>query len=87
MLFYTTIANAGLEALTDRNTGIIQIKNLGNFRPSFFASALSTADQTYLNANKNADGVAFRSKDANGDGRMDYEFLTSTGVQLFYGLP
>ena len=54
---------------------------------SFFASALSTADQTYLNANKNADGVAFRAKDANGDGRMDYEFLTSTGVQLFYGLP
>jgi hypothetical protein len=87
VLFYTTIANAGLEALTDRNTGIIQIKNLGNFRPSFFASALSTADQTYLNANKNADGVAFRAKDANGDGRMDYEFLTSTGVQLFYGLP
>jgi len=86
-LFYTTIGNAGLNVRTDRDTGIVTISNVGRFKPSFFVSPLNAADQAFLDANQNADGVAFRATDANGDGRMDYEFLSSTGVQLFYGAP
>lgn len=84
--FYTTLANAGLEATTDRNSGTVNIANVGKFKPSFFVKALTDADSTYLTANKNADGVAFRAKESNGDGKMDYEFITSTGVQVLYGM-
>lgn len=84
--FYTTLANAGLEATTDRNSGTVTIANVGKFKPSFFVKALTDADSTYLTANKNADGVAFRAKESNGDGKMDYEFITSTGVQVLYGM-
>lgn len=84
--FYTTLANAGLEATTDRNSGTVNIVNVGKFKPSFFVKALTDADSTYLAANKNADGVAFRAKESNGDGKMDYEFITSTGVQVLYGM-
>lgn len=84
--FYTTLANAGLEATTDRNSGTVTIANVGKFKPSFFVKALTDADSTYLTANKNADGVAFRAKESNGDGKMDYEFISSTGVQVLYGM-
>lgn len=85
-LFYTTIANAGLSARTDRNTGIVTIASVGSFKPSFFVTPLTVNDQAFLAANKNAEGVVFRAKDANADGKMDYEFIASTGVQVFYGL-
>lgn len=85
--FYTTLANAGLEAQTNRDTGVVTIASVGRFKPSFFINPLKAADTTFLNANKNADGVAFRAKDANGDGRTDYEVLTANGVQVLYGLP
>lgn len=86
-LFYTTVGNAGLNARTDRNTGIITIATVGRFKPSFFVTPLLAADQTFFNANKNADNVALRARDANGDGRTDYDVISSTGVQVFYGMP
>lgn|GEM_PF-5071849 len=85
--FYSSVADAGLNISTDRNTGIITIATVGKLKPSFFVTPLSSADTTYLNANKNSRGVAFRSKDANGDGRLDYDVITADGVQLFYGMP
>ncbi len=84
--FYSTLANAGLEVTTDRNTGTVSVGTAGKFKPSFFVKALTDADTTFLNANKNADGVAFRAKESNGDGKMDYEFITSSGVQVLYGM-
>lgn len=84
--FYTTIANADLNASTDRNTGIVTINTVGSFKPSFFVTPLSAADTTYYTANKNADGIAFRSSDKNGDGKTDYEVLSADGVQVLYGL-
>lgn len=84
--FYTTLANSGLEVTTDRNTGTVRVGTAGSFKPSFFVKALTDADTTFLNANKNADGVAFRAKESNGDGKMDYEFITASGVQILYGM-
>ena len=84
--FYTTLANAGMNASTDRNTGIVTIANIGNFKPSFFVTALSSNDAAYYEATKNIDGIAFRATDANADGKTDYEIISATGVQLMYGL-
>ncbi|MDO9318845.1 MAG: hypothetical protein Q7V56_11680 [Gammaproteobacteria bacterium] len=84
--FYTTLANSGLEVTTDRNTGTVRVGTAGSFKPGFFVKALTDADTTFLNANKNADGVAFRAKESNGDGKMDYEFITASGVQILYGM-
>lgn len=84
--FYTTLSNEGLSATTDRNTGIVTIPNFGSFKPSFFVTPLSLNDTAYYNATKNADGIAFRASDANGDGKTDYEIISATGVQIIYGL-
>lgn len=83
--FYTSVAGAGLNANTDRNTGIVHIPTVGSFKPSFFVTPLSINDTAYYNANKNTDGIAFRAKDANGDGKTDYEVISSDGVQVLYG--
>lgn len=85
-LFYTTVAASGLEVTTDRNTGIVNVAGIGSFKPHFFVSTLTSSDQTYLNTNKNAEGVVFRTLDANGDGKLDYELLTATGKQVFFAL-
>ncbi|MES3006322.1 MAG: hypothetical protein V4751_00970 [Pseudomonadota bacterium] len=85
-VFYTTVSKAGLTTTTDRSTGFVNVNGVGRFKPSFFVTPLATADQLYLTQFKNADGVAFRAKDANGDGKMDYEFITSAGVQVLYGV-
>lgn len=86
-LFYTTLANSGLEVQTDRDTGIVSIETVGRFKPSFFATAPTAADTTYFNARKNADGVAFRARDVNGDGTMDYDVITADRIQVLYGVP
>ncbi len=84
--FYATLSTEGISATTDRNTGIVTIPNIGSFKPSFFVNPLSLNDTAYYNATKNADGIAFRATDANGDGKTDYEVISATGVQLLYGL-
>lgn len=84
--FYTAVANAGLTVRTDRNTGAITIGTVGRFKPSFFVTPLTTADQTYL-TQVGTNGFAFRSRDENGDGRADYEVISSTGVQILYAMP
>lgn len=85
-VFFDTVANAGFDVRTDRSTGVISIEGVGNVRPSFFVTPLTLADTTYLNANKTAEGIAVRTKDANGDGKTDYEVISADGVQLMYGL-
>lgn len=84
--FYTAVGNAGLTISTDRNTGVVTIGTVGRFKPSFFVNPLSTADQSFLTANGN-NGFAFRSRDVNGDGRADYEIISTTGVQAMFGMP
>lgn len=83
--FFDSVAAFGFGITTDRSTGIIDIDG-AQFRPSFYVFPLSTEDQAYLDANGDAEGVAYRSGDVNGDGFTDYEVVTSAGVQLVYGL-
>jgi hypothetical protein len=84
--FYDVLRAAKLTVTTDRNSGVITIATAGRFKPSFFVSPLKTADQAYFDANKNASGIAFRSKDVNRDGKADFEVMTTTGVQVLYGI-
>ncbi len=84
--FYRAVTNSGLSVRTDRNTGAITIGTVGRFKPSFFVTPLTSADQTYL-TQVGTNGFAFRSRDANGDGRADYEVISSTGVQILYAMP
>ncbi|MGJ8689367.1 MAG: hypothetical protein ACSHXZ_07585 [Gammaproteobacteria bacterium] len=84
--FYTTVADAGIEASTDKKTGIVTIPGVGSFKPSFFVTPHSAADAIDYNASKNAEGIGFRASDKNGDGKVDYEILSSDGVQVLYSL-
>lgn len=84
--FFTSVENAGFAILIDRLTGGINIGGF-NFRPDFFQTPLDTAASTYLTENADSSGVAYRTTDANGDGRTDYQILTATGIQTVYGLP
>ncbi|MCB1648969.1 MAG: hypothetical protein H7A05_07975 [Pseudomonadales bacterium] len=83
--FYTFADASGLTLRTDRNTGIIDVENLGRFKPSFFSHAFTAEDQLYFDANANL-GFAFRSSDINDDGKLDVEVLHNTSVQVLYGL-
>lgn len=84
--FYDVLSAAKLTVTTDRNSGVITIATAGKFKPSFFVTPLKTADQAYFDANKNASGIAFRSKDVDRDGKADFEVMTTTGVQVLYGI-
>lgn len=84
--FYTSVADAGIEVKTDKNTGIITVPGVGSFKSSFFVKPATAADTTFYNANKDSNNVAFRATDANGDGKTDFEVISENGVQLLYGL-
>ena len=85
-VFFDTVINAGFDLRTDRNTGIISIDGVGDVRPSFFITPLTLSDTAYLDANKTAEGIAVRTTDTNGDGKMDFEVISDNGVQVMYGL-
>lgn len=83
--FYELGEAYNAEITTDRDTGIITITGIGQFKPSFYSTALTAADQAFFDANA-LEGFAFRARDVNGDGKMDYEAITATKVQTLYGL-
>jgi len=83
-VFYRSVTDYGLTLTTDRNTGIITIPNVGVYKPGYFVSKLSSAQQQFLATNKDARGVAFEFRDLNGDGRGDVVFYTAAGAQHLY---
>lgn len=85
--FFRAVRNEGFKVNTNRNTGVIEIVGEMSFKPSYFVRPLTSADQTYWNANATADGIAFRAGDFNGNGIPDYEVISQSGVQVFYGVP
>ena len=84
--FFNAVANAGMTVRASRSNGIITIGTVGRFKPSFFVTPLTSSDQTYLTQN-GRNGFAFRSRDANADGRTDFDVISATGVQVLYGAP
>lgn len=83
-VFYRSVAGYGLTMSTDRNTGIVTIPTIGKYKPSFFVSKLTASEETYLTANKDARGSAFKEMDLNGDGLADIVFYTAAGAQVLY---
>lgn len=84
--FYDALAAAGSRVSTDRNTGVLQIQGIGRFKPGFFVGAPTAEDQAYLSANATAEGVALQTEDINGDGILDYVFISNVGTQAILGL-
>ena len=85
--FYAAVSGEGLKVDTNRDTGIVSIPGVGNFKPSFFVQPLTTSDQTFLNQNQISNGLSFRAGDFNADGRVDYEMIDASGKQILYGTP
>jgi hypothetical protein len=83
---YTSLRATNLPVSTDRNTGVITIVGVGALRPSYFVTAPSAADSAFLTQFGDANGIAVRALNANNDGIADYEIISSTGVQVVYGL-
>lgn len=84
--FFRSVSNAGFQVTTNRENGTIQIDSF-NFKPDYFQMPLTSADNSFLSANKDSSGVAYRAVNANNDGIMDYEIVTATGKQIVYGRP
>lgn len=84
-IFYAVGQQAGLNISTDRNTGILSIPGIGQFKPSFFIQSPSATDLLFLQKNELSGGLAFRAVDLNGDGVLDFEMIDSTGKQSLYG--
>lgn len=83
--FFNSVRAFGLTPSTDRNTGFVTIPTVGVFKPNFFVLPLTTSDQAFRAANKDAFGNAVQYRDANGDGKLDVRLITATGTQLSYG--
>lgn len=78
------MADLGRTVTTDRNTGVISIEGMGMYKPSFFVNPLTLSESEYLAANKDANGVAIRYSDTNGDGAEDMSLLTTAGAQQIF---
>lgn len=84
--FVASVRGRGLSIAIARNTGVITVEGM-RFRPDYFVDAHDTQSRAWWEAHKDADGLAYRLVDANGDGLPDYEVLSDTGVQVAYRLP
>jgi len=82
--FYDALIEAGFDAVTDRNTGVIRIAGVGHFKPGFFFDELTTDELEYWEANRSASGIAFRFIDLTGNGVDDVLMLSNRGVQPIY---
>lgn len=83
---YNTIINSGLSVSNSRDTGVLQVENVGAFRPDFFVYPLSPEDAVFLNNNAYLEGVALQAGDFNNDGKTDYRLLSVRGKQTLWGL-
>lgn len=83
--FYNLGQKFNVNITTARDSGVINVSGIGSFKPSFFSNALTINDQALLTSSA-VNGFAFRSSDVNGDGKLDFEVIHSSGVQVLYGL-
>ena len=84
--FFDSLSNFGFDVSANRSNGIISVEG-ASLKPDYFVTPLSPTDQTFLDANQDSSGVAYRVTDANGDGVTDYEVISASGVQIVYGVP
>jgi len=84
---YESLANGGFTLLTNRNTGVISVEGVGDFKPSFFSSTPTEAEVAYQAQNTDSLGIAYMPMDVNGDGRIDFKIISDTRVQIMYAAP
>lgn len=82
--FRASVAAFNLSATIDRNTGFITIDGIGKLKPSFFVTPANETETAFHTANKDSFGLAYMGEDVNGDGKLDYKVISSTGVQVLY---
>jgi hypothetical protein len=81
-----SLRSRGLEPKVNRNNGVIDVSGT-YFRPSYFVTTRTSSDVLYWYEHKDASGLAYRLADLNGDGTIDVEVISSTGIQVAYRLP
>lgn len=84
--FYSSLVAQNIDVATDRATGIITGPDGIRLRPDYFINNVTASDLTYLAANKDSYGIAYRVSDVDGDGVSDLEVITAEGKQTLYGL-
>ena len=84
--FFDSLGGQGLNVSTNRSNGVLAVGE-SNYKPDYFVTPLSSTDQSFLNANQDSTGTAYRAVDVNGDGVTDYEVISASGVQVVYGVP
>lgn len=85
--FIDSLQLLGTLPLIDRSTGVVDIDGL-LVKPDVVVRPLITSEQTFLDINKDANGVAFTTTgDMNGDGTTDYLILSDEGAQVLYAVP
>ena len=82
--FRASVAGFDLSASIDRNTGFVTIAGIGKLKPSFFVVPANAAETAFHEANQDSFGLAYMGEDVNGDGKLDYKVISSTGVQVLY---
>ncbi len=84
--FYDVLLANGLAVSTDRNTGLLVIEDVGQFRPDYFVLPLTAEQQAWLAENAGPLDVALQATDVNNNGITDYLLLSAAGVQVIFGL-
>jgi len=83
------LESAGIyDFVFDRATGVLNLPDIGAFKPDFTVEPLSGLDDyMQFNHSKNANGVMWETGDYNRDGLMDVKMWTKEGKQTFYKVP
>jgi hypothetical protein len=85
--FLKSIRDVGLSVSTDRNTGVLTVGGgVGQFKPSFVAAAPNAEELAFLATFADARGFAAQAVDVNSDGVTDYKIISSSNVQILYGV-
>ena len=85
--FLKSIRDVGLSVSTDRNTGVLSVGGgVGQFKPSFVAAAPNAEELAFLATFADARGFAAQAVDVNSDGVTDYKIISSSNVQILYGV-
>ncbi|MBF0573587.1 MAG: hypothetical protein HQK69_07495, partial [Desulfamplus sp.] len=72
----------------DKATGIFTVLGM-RFKPSYLIEPIATSEKSWFDANKDSYGIAWETKDYNGDGAVDLKMWTSgsevaEGKQIIY---
>ncbi|MDY6984462.1 MAG: hypothetical protein SV422_15360, partial [Pseudomonadota bacterium] len=84
--FVASLRGRGLEPKVNRNNGVIDVSGM-LFRPSYFVDTRTPSDVQFWSERKDANGLAYRAADLDGNGTIDVEVISATGVQAAYRLP